>query len=109
MLAPSAPASAPWEVGPEPIYQPTRESQALWGWSFDSSNSSLQGPQGNEREMKLRDWGRRREDNLRRPPRWCMDQLISGSGLYPPRLLDESWFSQEELSQVAQLEQLLAP
>ncbi len=26
-----------------------------------------------------------------------MDQLVSGSGLYPLRFLDNSWFSEEEL------------
>eukprot|EP00746_Dinoflagellata_sp_MGD_P022504 gnl/MRDRNA2_/MRDRNA2_152667_c0_seq1.p1 gnl/MRDRNA2_/MRDRNA2_152667_c0~~gnl/MRDRNA2_/MRDRNA2_152667_c0_seq1.p1 ORF type:complete len:118 (+),score=10.10 gnl/MRDRNA2_/MRDRNA2_152667_c0_seq1:243-596(+) len=38
-----------------------------------------------------------------------MDQLCSGSGLYLPRLLYNTWFTQEELSMIKQLEQLLEP
>ena len=34
---------------------------------------------------------------MHRRPRCLMDQMISGSGLYPPRLLDDSWFSADEL------------
>merc|ERR1712176_1071179 len=36
-----------------------------------------------------------------------MDQMVSGSGLYPIRLLDDSWFSQQELQMIVQLERIL--
>lgn len=48
-----------------------------------------------------------REENLHRPPRWCMDQMVSGSGLYPPRLLADDWFTNGELHQLHKLENLL--
>ena len=60
-----------------------------------------------ERPDTLRDWGRRRERRLHRTPRCLMDQLISGSGYYPVRLLEERWFTQREKNMVAQLETLL--
>merc|ERR1719183_1048536 len=120
-MAPSAPIgkgidmapSAPWEVGPQPVYGPVYEStsvQALWGIDFAASGDAVQVPvQAVERMQKLKEWGRRREQNMHRPPFWCMDQLVSGSGLFPPRLLAESWFTTLELQQIQQLEHVLAP
>merc|ERR1719181_1055937 len=35
-----------------------------------------------------------------------MDQLCSGSGLFPPRLLNDEWFTDEELAMVGRLEVL---
>lgn len=56
----------------------------------------------------LREWGRKRETHMHREPAWCMDQLVSGSGLYPPRHLANEWFTDEELQMITQLEKLLA-
>jgi hypothetical protein len=60
-----------------------------------------------ERKTCLRDWGRKRERRLQRSPPCLMDQLISGSGYYPVRLLEEHWFTEREKAMVTQLESLL--
>jgi len=60
-----------------------------------------------ERREILRDWGRKREQKMHRKPWFIMDQMISGSGLYPLRLLDTSWFTPKELTMISRLEYLL--
>jgi len=60
-----------------------------------------------DRRAILWDWGRRREEKMHRLPRCLMDQMVSGSGYYPPRLLDYSWFTPREQAMVEQLEVLL--
>ena len=60
-----------------------------------------------ERQKTLREWGRKRERRLHRKPRCLMDQMVSGSGLYPPRLLDDTWFTEEENAMIKELELLL--
>ena len=51
------------------------------------------------RETTLREWGRKREATLHRQPSCLMDQMMSGSGLFPPRLIEEQeWLTDEEES-----------
>lgn len=61
------------------------------------------------RKQQLLQWGRQREEELHRPPAWCMDQLCSGSGFFPPRHLHDDWFTEEERGMIARLQGLLAP
>ena len=49
-----------------------------------------------ERSTCLREWGRRRERRLHRAPICLMDQMLSGSGYYPVRLLEDKWFTERE-------------
>lgn len=100
----------PWDIGPQPVYNHAIAEQALHGVHFPSPehNNSSASEWERNREQTLRDWGRQREEHMHREPKWCMDQVCSGSGLYPPRLLDETWFTQEEKGMIKQLEQLLA-
>eukprot|EP00927_Polykrikos_kofoidii_P048034 TRINITY_DN42273_c0_g1_i1.p1 TRINITY_DN42273_c0_g1~~TRINITY_DN42273_c0_g1_i1.p1 ORF type:complete len:546 (-),score=75.63 TRINITY_DN42273_c0_g1_i1:71-1708(-) len=107
-LLPSAPELEPWDVGPENMYNvgtaPAHPSFHAPNWRRSSTfNEEWQ----LNRTATLREWGRRREETMHRRPKWLMDQMVSGSGLYPPRLLDDSWFSTEELAKVAALEVLL--
>jgi len=60
------------------------------------------------RKVILREWGKMRERHMHREPQWCMDQLVSGSGLYPPRHLTDDWFTKEELGRIQTLETQLA-
>eukprot|EP00933_Yihiella_yeosuensis_P062738 TRINITY_DN6571_c1_g3_i1.p1 TRINITY_DN6571_c1_g3~~TRINITY_DN6571_c1_g3_i1.p1 ORF type:complete len:506 (-),score=66.04 TRINITY_DN6571_c1_g3_i1:220-1737(-) len=108
---PSEPGLRPWDVGPQNIYDE--------GSSHDNSGSAcFQVPEGfpacpdeatfvELRRKILREWGQKREYMMHRSPRWLMDQLVSGSGLYPIRLLDDSWLTDREKSMVRQLEVLL--
>jgi len=50
----------------------------------------------------------RREAYMHRAPKFLMDQMCSGSGLYPVRLLDDSWLLPEEQQMVIRLEQELS-
>jgi len=56
----------------------------------------------------LRAMGQRREGRLRRPPEWCMDLTVGGSALFPPRLLEDEWFTENELVTLRFLEAGLA-
>ena len=60
-----------------------------------------------QRREILRDWGRKREAKMHRKPRCLMDQMVSGSGLYPIRLLDSAWFTPRERAMISQLEAIL--
>lgn len=108
---PSHQVANPWEVGPQPMYNHAMVEQALHGvhWPSPEHASSSPSEWERSREQILRDWGKQRESNMHREPKWCMDQLCSGSCLYPPRLLDETWFTTEEKEMIKQLERLLAP
>jgi len=101
--APSAPPlpAAMTEVGPQPVYgqQPNLHT-------FHAPAHSGKEWHENRRRMLL-DMGTEREHNMYRAPRCLIDQLVSGSGLYPLRLLDESWFSPQEIEMTRQLENLL--
>lgn len=103
---------APWDVPAHVVYgrfvdphpvihvpaELARASEALPGGRNDAAWKK-------HREQLLREWGRRRERSLHRWPSCLMDQLQSGSGLFPVRLLDESeWLSEEEVRMVDDLE-----
>jgi hypothetical protein len=59
------------------------------------------------REQALRQLGERREATLHRPPRCLMDQMVSGSSLFPPRLLGPGWLSDAEASALEEVERLV--
>lgn len=121
-LLPSAPphgpphveASQPWDVGPQNVYDMVEDlstpQQALY---FPLPDARVQMPRQdatawqNERREILREWGQKRERAMHRPPRCLMDQMVSGSGYYPIRLLEDTWLTPEELIMVQRLEQLL--
>lgn len=102
-------AEEPWRFGPEPVYKHHADpSQALRGLVHaPSSMNSMSQDWHSARKQILREWGQKREAEMHRPPLWCMDQLCSGSGLFPPRHLDDSWFTPEELQMISSLERLL--
>jgi len=109
---PSAPPpEEPWHFGPEPVYKMHADhSQALRG----ATHAPFHANEGNKewhehRKQVLLEWGKKREEEMHRPPLWCMDQLCSGSNLFPPRHLHDDWFAEEELQMIAKLEQLLQP
>lgn len=102
----------PWRFGPEPVYAHAPQSeQALLGTTIPSPSHEALSPQDWHKRRKeiLLEWGRNRESLMHRPPLWCMDQLCSGSGFFPPRHLANEWFSQEELDMIKTLERLLEP
>lgn len=110
-MTPSAPPE-PWQVGPQNMYQPQPDlvaaSQAL---HFPAPANHTAGDDSEawrqQRRNTLREWGHARERTMHRAPRCLMDQLVSGSGLYPPRLLDDSWFSKQEMHMIQDLERIL--
>lgn len=112
-MSPSAPpADSPWSFGPEPVYKVAADhSQALRGLPLAPGHEGESSqPQWHEhRKQVLREWGAKREAQMHRPPAWCMDQLCSGSGLFPPRHLSDDWFMPEELEMIASLERVLQP
>merc|ERR1719361_704537 len=61
-----------------------------------------------ERMKTLRAWGARRERKMHRQPKCLMDQMVSGSGLFPPRLLDDHWFTIDEHRMISELTQVLS-
>lgn len=123
---PSAPPAAPWEVGAQIAYNGGAPSRAVGrrGAPYQTTAPvSLSPPPDlgcaptgcgdvsawmEQRKQVLKDWGCRREAFLHRPPRCLMDQMVSGSGFFPPRLLDDHWFTAEELTMVRQLQSLLS-
>lgn len=112
-LAPSAPPMQPWEVGPQNMYDSnlgTAQAFAFpvfltpdWQADFQTSGNTF----SLERQRLLREWGRKREERMHRQPRILMDQMLSGSDFYPPRLLDDTWFTPEEHTMIHRLEALL--
>eukprot|EP00419_Tripos_fusus_P020085 CAMPEP_0172741050 /NCGR_PEP_ID=MMETSP1074-20121228/126253_1 /TAXON_ID=2916 /ORGANISM="Ceratium fusus, Strain PA161109" /LENGTH=507 /DNA_ID=CAMNT_0013571299 /DNA_START=58 /DNA_END=1578 /DNA_ORIENTATION=+ len=96
----------PWDVGSQNMY----ESTTLQAFRFPvpaSQKSKNEIEWESDRRAILWDWGRRREERMHRPPRCLMDQMVSGGGYYPPRLLDSSWLTPREQAMVDQLEVLL--
>lgn len=114
----------PWRVGPLPVVrgEPIRQfpvpnsatgTGTVWsGAGPPGANMLSQYQKGSlewqrTRASLLRDWGRQRETGMHREPNWVMDQLVSGTGLYPPRMLNDDWFSDEELAMIHALTDLL--
>mmetsp|Transcript_126856 Transcript_126856/g.370918 ORF Transcript_126856/g.370918 Transcript_126856/m.370918 type:complete len:565 (-) Transcript_126856:128-1822(-) len=99
----------PWHFGPEPVYNIHIDpNQALRGATHAPGHVGEPASEWHEhRKRVLKDWGAKREAEMHRPPLWCMDQLCSGSNFFPPRHLDDDWFSAEELQKIHQLERLL--
>ena len=111
-MAPSAPPLQPWEVGPQNMY--TEDEGTYSALHFGrpqfartSNNKATSDAFFKEREQVLREWGRKREARMHRKPTILMDQMVSGSELYPPRLLDDAWFTAEEHAKMNQLEAML--
>lgn len=97
----------PWDVPPQPLYATGKSLGTLV-----SIPEFPPGPPGETREawksrrrMTLQDWGKHREEFIHRAPKCLMDQLVSGSGLFPPRLLGSSWFTSQECETISKLEQ----
>ena len=97
-----APGEEPWAVGPQNVYQPTTAPAPRFAWPSPGCP-----PEEQARRDTLREWGRKRERKMHRRPRCLMDQMVSGSGLYPPRLLEHTWLSEPEMRMVESLEALL--
>lgn len=111
-MAPSAPPLQPWEVGPQNMYTEGTEDSTYsalhFGREFATSNEPTSSDAfWKEREQVLREWGKKREAKMHRKPTILMDQMVSGSELYPPRLLDDAWFTAEEHAKMNQLEAML--
>jgi len=100
----------PWHVGAQPVYAKVDRRQSFLDSRIpvpEHLQRFLGGAQWQKaRKEQLKDWGAKREAELHRPPLWCMDQLCSGSGLFPPRLLSDEWFTPEELAMAGRLEDL---
>jgi len=101
------PASQPWQLGAQPVYTNNDASNGAPLFSVPESNPNI-AYNCAERMQYLHEWGRRRESELHRAPKWCMDQLISGSGWFPPRHLAAEWFTPQEQQQIRRLERVLA-
>lgn len=103
-------AQQPWQVGAQPVYAKVDRRQSFLDSRIPVPEHLERflgtGQWHNARKQQLKDWGVKRETELHRPPLWCMDQLCSGSGLFPPRLLMDEWFTEEELAMVGRLEAL---
>lgn len=97
----------PWTVPPQPVYRPKSVTEVRFAIP-ENLNGLSDAEFVLQRREILRQWGARREQELQRPPVWCMDQLNSGSGLYPPRFLDDTWFTKQEKLMIQQLEVVLA-
>jgi len=97
----------PWQVGYQNMYGTgacggagSVQDMRAWTASDDASWKR-------ERLTKLNEWGRKREDYLHRAPKCLMDQMNSGSGLFPPRMLNDTWFTPDEKRMVKELSQIL--
>lgn len=110
-MAPSAPPLQPWEVGPQNMYteEDSTYSALHFGREFAGTSNEVTSSDAffKERVQVLREWGRKREARMHRKPTILMDQMVSGSELYPPRLLDDAWFTAEEHAKMNQLEAML--
>lgn len=104
-MSSSAGSAQPWQVGAQPVYTKHSAANGTTLFGVPESNPKI-AHNGAERMRYLQEWGRRRESELHRAPKWCMDQLISGSGCFPPRLLAADWFTQQEQQQIRRLEQI---
>lgn len=110
-MASSAPPLQPWEVGPQNMYteEDSTYSALHFGREFAGTSNEVTSSDAffKERVQVLREWGRKREARMHRKPTILMDQMVSGSELYPPRLLDDAWFTAEEDAKMNQLEAML--
>ena len=113
----------PWGVGPQNMYDESTFVPVAFGIPMGSA--VLQAPEDAtaqwqpdlqqqqqqvdtlRRQEVLREWGCKREEQMHRRPKWLMDQMVSGSGLYPIRLLEPAWLTAEEHTMVDQLSELL--
>jgi len=106
----SAQALQPWRVGAQNMYSPAGP-RAGGGSPVPPPPPREPGePDAHwtkKRANVLREWGRRRERFMHRPPTCLMDQMVSGSGLFPPRLLSQDWLLPHEQVMVSRLERLL--
>eukprot|EP00930_Biecheleria_cincta_P070087 TRINITY_DN57747_c0_g1_i1.p1 TRINITY_DN57747_c0_g1~~TRINITY_DN57747_c0_g1_i1.p1 ORF type:complete len:573 (+),score=86.37 TRINITY_DN57747_c0_g1_i1:31-1749(+) len=110
--ATAPPAIQPWDVGPQNMYADNDAD----GAASNNSSAHFTVPAGfdcaseaewiEQRRSILRSWGWKRERAMHRQPQWLMDQMVSGSGLYPIRLLDKTWLTPREQSMAQQLEAL---
>jgi hypothetical protein len=101
---------APWAVGPQNIYalQALAEHDPHIAVPMGAVNPSEDELAWKEqRRVTLLDWGHRRETFMHRQPKCLMDQMVSGSGLYPIRMLEDTWLLPAELQMVGALEQIL--
>jgi len=109
IIQPSAPP--PWEIGPEPVYSTGYENL------YANESHSVAAPEHSmmsehrwkaDRKAKLLEWGQKREEFMHRKPTFLVDQLVSGSGLYPLRMLDETqWLTNFESQQANQIADIL--
>ena len=97
----------PWDVRATSVY--SNEHAASSAQSFEAPLHDPNDPNWPAtRERTLREWGVRREASLHRRPVWLTDQLVSGSGLFPPRLLGRGWLSADEEAMLRRVEALVA-
>mmetsp|Transcript_103738 Transcript_103738/g.302781 ORF Transcript_103738/g.302781 Transcript_103738/m.302781 type:complete len:439 (+) Transcript_103738:1-1317(+) len=89
------------------MYGPAEAARARQALHFEAPAGCLPGGDPQQRRATLWDWGRRRERKMHRKPACLMDQMVSGSGYYPPRLLENTWFSSAELAMIQRLQQIL--
>ncbi|CAE8709177.1 unnamed protein product [Polarella glacialis] len=108
-IAPSAPPPSmqPWQVGPQNMYEQSTDALAAMEVHFPAPIHPDEAAWLQERRRTLREWGWRRERTMHRQPSCLMDQMVSGSGLFPLRLLDDDWFTGRERSMIQQLEHVL--
>jgi len=100
--------SQPWDIGPQNMYGRARPISGARLPPPPARNPDESSAQWKLRRAELlRDWGTRRERRMHRMPRCLMDQMTSGSGLFPIRLLDEGWLLPEEKAMVEEIERLL--
>eukprot|EP00931_Biecheleriopsis_adriatica_P087850 TRINITY_DN62262_c0_g1_i1.p1 TRINITY_DN62262_c0_g1~~TRINITY_DN62262_c0_g1_i1.p1 ORF type:complete len:567 (-),score=51.05 TRINITY_DN62262_c0_g1_i1:61-1695(-) len=109
----SAPSRVePWEVGPENVYQQIdlqRQGEMTEHFAVPAGCQPCENVAAwiQQRREILRDWGMKRERTMHRLPHCLMDQMVSGSGLYPIRYLEDTWLTPTELEMVHRLERVL--
>ena len=96
-------AVEPWSVGATNMY-----GGPIAPTSVPVPQSMARDDGGSSREATLQQWGKQRERRMHRWPRCLMDQMLSGSGHYPVRLLDQDWLSADEQNKYQALAQLCA-
>jgi len=101
---PAAAAAEPWSIGRSNLYGTI--SNDLVPVPQTMARASVAQDDGAAREATLREWGRKRERKMHRWPRCLMDQMLSGSGLYPPRLLEQEWLTTAERAKYENLVRL---
>jgi hypothetical protein len=112
-FAPSVHGVMPWNVAHENMYDthnmrgaPPTYAQVHFPAPVHTNESVAQWKA--HREQTLREWGQKRESQMHRMPSCLMDQMMSGSGLFPIRHIDEQeWLTPEEIGMVTSLEAVL--